>query len=395
MAINLPSDEAVKSKSSVSNYNLDTKQAYQFIKAWNQVQEANGNISNLIHVDGAKDLEKIKSEYNEYRGAVKSKAITGASAATGSGLISQTYDIADLSMVAIELGDAARSSGIPFKSGVKGTYNKPGFQGFGDYQASTPGSALTADVAVNVGVIRPINPALYQAEIPVYDDPIFTDYVGNRGQLIAMFQQVLNIKKGTLRDNLLFTDLTSNPTGLTISTPSSATYFPIAQSINALVSRLRRFAQAGPVKIYVNQFGLTRIINEQDQMGNFSNQANFNTIMKFTPARADMAMPEVGLAGRMCGAEVHVVPAIKNTYTVNASGAVTAQTGGSNTIVAVGITNAAAVIAGDPADDFITVFDATNDRAAFREATTSVAARTYAGAGIMNPYMWGYYSFIA
>ena len=208
-----------------------------------------------------------------------------------------------------------------------------------------------------------------------------------------MFEQVLEIKKGVLADKLVVSALAANPTGITTRAASGATSFPLMTEIMFLVSELSRF---GTPAVYVNRRGLMRILSEQDQLGNFSN-AGLSGLGngKFVYADNKGQIPRKGLVGYTMGAEVYIVPSIPNTLTVNPSNAITATTGGVNTLLAVGIPGMAGVVRGRAEDDFVTIYSPSNDRQAFREAQTSIGAYTYMGANILNPYGWGYYAFTA
>lgn len=364
-------------------------QARQLGTAFAQLSTMRSDIPQLSDVQ---DSETFIKSYSKASQAFK-KAITGASALTGNALVGQTFEPLDFSMITIEQGNAFVESGVQFFRNLVGQKTIPAFNNFGDFIPSTPGTPLTNDVAVNKAINNPLNPALYQAEIPLYEDPALTDYLHDLGRLYAVFEQVLEVKKQQLADDLLAQAITANPTGITIKPVSSSTYFPITLSIKQLVAELSKF---GRPKIYVSNNGLSAVINEQDANGQFASE-NVEGIGngKFRFSTPNGVIPEKGLVGFMAGAEVHIVPKIKSTYTVNGSNAVTAQTGGSHTIAAVGIPQMAGIGRGRPEHDFVQVYTSQDSLTVFRSSEPTIGAKTYMGATVANPYGWGYYAFPA
>jgi hypothetical protein len=365
--------------------------------------EFNKAVSNSPEL-GLKPLAPMKPEafISEYRAAyapIRStieKAITGASAATGNAMVGQQFMPVSMDYIALQLGNVYAESGASQRVGAVGQQTFPAFQNFGDYSTVTPAGDLTTqtvnDIATNIGVNRPIAPALQRAEIPLFQDPALTAYLDNRGALFALFENILDVKKGVRLDQLINADLTANPTGLTIL-PANIGQFPITKAIMQLITQFSAF---GEPKVFLNTRGFYRLMSEQDTVGNLSNEG-LNGIGngKFIWSSADRRVPRKGLVGLLFGAEVHIVPSILNIYTTNASNAITAQSGGASTFVAVGYTPALGVVRGRPEDDFVQAFTPSNSLINARTGTSTILGMAYLGAGVINPYMWGYYAFTA
>jgi hypothetical protein len=382
----------VYEQKSIPNYKLN--QASQLQNAVNKLAFERPDIPQVQAMDAQEFTKSYNSrahKLNKVKSLMKNKAITGASAATGNALVGENFDPVDLSLVTIERGFSFVNSGVRFRPNVAGSYTFPAFNGFGDFTASTPGSSLKNDIASSVGVNNQINPSLYQAEIPIYEDPALTDYLHNLADLYSVFENILEIKKEQLADDLLAQAITANPSGITIKTAPSGTYFLVTRAIKELVAEKSKF---GRPKIYLNHSGLTRILTEQDANGQMSSESYEGLGNgKFRFANNNGEIPQSGLVGFMAGVEVHIVPKILNTYTVNGSNAVTAQTGGSNTIVAVGIPQMAGVVRGRPEFDFVKAYTSQESLTVFRESEATIGAKTYMGADLINPNGWGYYAF--
>ena len=385
MAFTLSSQQFITKEKSINM--LEDNQmriADQFIKAYNNL--AVNDPSQRCKALPAVKSDDLVSAYAEF----KSKAITGATAVTGNALVGQTFAPISLDLIAIEMGDVFRSSGVYFEANVRGQKTFPAFQGFGKFTKVTPGTSVTNDIAVNVGVNNPVNPAQYQAEIPLYNEPSLTAYQGNIGAMFGVFEQVLEVQKGYLADDLMAEAITTNPTGITaLDSTGATTYFPIVNKIQELVNK---FSKYGPVKVWMNHYALTKVMTEQSSTGDLSNTSLAGLGNGRLIIGNNGIIPKAGLVGYMCGAEVWLVPAIKSTYTVGASNAVTAQTGGTKTVIVVGIARALGTVRGVAENDFVTVFDPKNSRDNFRDATTTIGAYTYSGSSVLNPYMVGYYA---
>jgi hypothetical protein len=331
----------------------------------------------------------IASKVNE----MYQKAITGATAATGSALVGQTYMPVDMQLVALEVGNVFVESGA--RTAISGGQVVfPAFQNFGDFVDVTPANDLITqtvnDVAVNVGVNRPVTPTLQRAEIPLFQSPSLAAYLGNRGALFALFEQILEIKKGVRADQKLIADVITNPTGITALAAQTGS-FPITKGILTLITQLARYDQAGNMRIYLSHFGLTKLMTEQSTTGDLRNAGmGEGTFVRATGE----GIPNKGRVGWIAGREVHLTPAIRSNYAVDGSNAITTGTG-TNTFALVGVAPSAGIVKGQPEDDFVTVFEPNNSLVNFRTGTTTIGAMTMIGGGLLNPYMWGYYAFAA
>jgi hypothetical protein len=364
--------------------NQAVNRANQFFVAWQRMVDADIKTP-FTDKENLKSMVRTSQEefMNEYSSILKNqKAVTGGATATGEGLVNIEYnpieEILDIK------GGAFRNSGVRFSSEQIGTAHFPTATGTGDFTAATAGSSTTNDVTPTFyDQTVPIND--YIAEIPIYNHPVLTSYVGSPAQLYSLFEAALEEKKKVLEDDLLAQAL-SGSGAITILPTSSATYAPIASSIQDLI--VKRIRKYGRVKVYVNHDGMYRWLDERDADGNFPSLS-----AKFVFNNNSQEVPEVGRVGTFAGAEVHIVPKILSTYTTNASNAINAQTGGTKTAAFVGIPNMAGIARGRREFDTISVFNHTNDLTAFRTNQTIMGALTHMGANVLNPDAWGYYAF--
>lgn len=375
-----------KSPAIINNKAMDqaVSRANQFFVAWQRMVDSDIKTP-FSDKESLKNMVRTSQQefVNEYSDILKSrKAVTGAAAATGEGLVNIEYNPID-EILDIK-GGAFRASGVRFASEQIGTAHFPSATGTGDFVAATAGSSTTNDVTPTF-YDQTIAIADYIAEIPIYNHPVLTSYVGSPAQLYALFEGALEEKKKVLEDDLLAQAL-SGSADVTILPTSSATYAPIASSIQDLV--VKRIRKYGRVKIYVNQDAMYRWLDERDANGNFIDLSS-----KFIFSNNAQEVPEVGRVGTFAGAEVHIVPKIPSTYTTNASNAITAQTGGTKSAAFVGIPNMAGIARGRREFDTISVFNHTNDLTAFRTNQTIMGALTHMGANVLNPDAWGYYAF--
>lgn len=364
--------------------NQAVNRANQFFVAWQRMVDADIKTP-FTDKENLKSMVRTSQEefVNEYSSILKSqKAVTGGATATGEGLVNIEYnpieEILDIK------GGAFRNSGVRFSSEQIGTAHFPTATGTGDFAAANAGSSTTNDVTPTFyDQTVPIND--YIAEIPIYNHPVLTSYVGSPAQLYSLFEAALEEKKKVLEDDLLAQAL-SGSTDVTILPTSSASFAPIASSIQDLI--VKRIRKYGRVKVYVNHDGMYRWLDERDADGNFP-----SLFAKFVFSNNSQEVPEFGRVGTFAGAEVHIVPKILSTYTTNASNAINAQTGGTKTAAFVGIPNMAGIARGRREFDTISVFNHTNDLTAFRTNQTIMGALTHMGANVLNPDAWGYYAF--
>lgn len=371
-------------KSKVKSMSFNTNKFRAFNEKLNGYLAKEGRYDEIVELDS----ELVQKSANSY--TVKKKALTGANPASGNAMVGQNYAPISLDLFAIEKGDVFRTSGSQFRANVSGNYTFPAFQNIGKFASTTPGTPLTNDIGTGTGVNNPVLFDRYAAEFGLFESPLLSDYLHDRGQAFAVFEQVIEMRKGTLADDLVVNNIATNPAGITALATSGETDFPVTQEANKLINQFRKF---GVPKVYVNHQGLSILQNESLQS---SNGANTVTTQFFRTSNLNGAIPEMGLAGYLNGAEVHIVPAIPSTVTVDGSNVITSLSGGTDTFLFVAIPQKAiGQIRGKAETDTIAIFDSTNSLEAYRSDETIIGAKTNMGASLINPYMAGYYCFTA
>lgn len=375
-------------KSDVKRFKNFEAKLKTFSASWNKLMQLNGRMDSLIDLSSSQDaVEKTFREYQKVSPVVNrlavEKAVTGAGAATGSGLIAQEYMEFLLANVAEVEGEVYKRSGVRYLSGVIGSLQVPAATQFAQFTTSTSGTPLTNDLTANNPFLNTtINLAQEHGEIIIWNAPIFESYIGRPAQLMATFEAIMNLKKLQLEDTRLSTAITTNGTGVL---ESSASTFPLSRTVKETVLSIRRFGTTP--KIYANFSGLNKLLDESDLDGN---NLNGNNIVFKYKDRETQTMGASGHVGWIAGAEVHLTESVLNTYTVDVTGAITAQTGGTNTAILIGVPHHAAIIRGRKELEFVSVIDGRNDLDAFRSSTTHIVSDFFLGADITNTATWRY-----
>lgn len=340
-------------------------------------------------------LDRADNQFSEYvkmKSAIaqnlKEKAVTGAGASTGSALVGEEFLQLVVDDIAMEMGGVFRGAGVSVRPNAYGQVTKQGAGSVGDFVPMNSGTTVTNDVSPTFENL-PVDVSGYLAMIQIYNDPVLDSYVAQPAQLLGVFETVLELRKLWHEDKLMSASITNATLGnKTAIAASSATEFPIAESLYKLIFEIRKVSARQPA-LFLSAAGLTALLNERDANGNFSNRN-----ITFMFSSRDQSIPQAGRVGTFGGVGVFITESILSTYTVNASNVVTAQTAGSHTVGAVMAPNAGLIARGRGDLDYTQVFSGrTGDLTAFKDGLTIVGAETHMGAGVTNGFLTGYYAF--
>jgi len=382
-------NDNIQTSNSMTNRQFSKRKAVTFTQILKGIAESRGNYQSY----GDVDMDRMSREYfGAKQDIVKQKAVTGAAANTGSAFVNTQYELFNISSVAELAGGIFRQSGFKTATGNASSFITPTAGPMGDLQPTQPGTSIVNDLTSgNPFINLPITIRRYLGEIPIYNDPVAQGYVGNIGQLLAVFEELLELKKLQREDLDVLSNgsngITDNPANISVEILPTSGTFPIHTAVRKLTSKLGKYTAGRPV-VYMNQSALDMALNEKDLSGNYPDGG-----ARPTPGLVQISgqvIPDAGRFGSMAHSNAFLVPKIKNTYSVSASGVVTAQTGGNYTIIAVGVPSHAMVANQRREMDNIAVFTPDNNKQAFNTDQTIVAGATGVGGGIINPYTWGY-----
>jgi hypothetical protein len=352
------------------------------LEQWNNAMTLSGRIEYKVptEIDKAEmyaELEKFENE----------KAITGAGASTGLGLISNYYP--QLQYVLNIAGGVYIASGAQYQDEVNGNAVFTGAANFGDFVALT--STLTTpttspnDIAGNNLGQTTVNLNQYYAEVPIFNT-VAARYASNPGQLYGVFSSLLELKKLVNLDVLATTAIVLNA-GVT-ATPVQVGPGPITSAMIQMIKITSKY-QFRP-KYYMNQAAFADFVNERNTFGDTIQKAYAQ--YSFTQVSGS-SIANAGLVGYFGGYEIHLVPSIPSSCTVDVNNAVTAVTGGNKNVIIMGIPNDLGIIRGRAEFDTNTVFSPGNSLAAARTGQTIISASTQQGAGLINTASWSYYAY--
>jgi len=377
-------------------------QAKQFFKAWNDVAYSRGEEGNMIDLSNAELMSQTFNEYSE----LKQKAVTGAGASTGLGLVSSTFE--PLTEILSVQGGGFIKSGIQFKDNQIGSAVFPAAANAGHYKDGASGSTVNNDVTSgnpffnNSAVLAPKT-----LEIPIYDNPVLVNYQPGPAQLLTVWESYIANEKLVLADTLMANSIVST-TGVTALATSGAPYAPIASSIMKMISKVAKYGR--PV-VYVNEDGYFKLIDERNSNGDGVKYPLTINLFGQTVVNGQVTgeIPRVGKIGSLNGmADLVLIPTdatdstnqtgIRSTYNTNGSNVITVSsgvptTGGTKTAAIVGIPRFAGVGKAGNQFDVISVFNAQNSYYSFSTGQLVIGSRVHMGAVTINPVAWQYYAF--
>lgn len=310
------------------------------------------------------------------------KTFTGATTATGQGLI-ETRVSTPITFVG-NRGGVLIEAGVDYKpnSNYNVTFNS--FQLNGSYQQIACGT----DTANEISTFAANTATLLRerAEIQGCEDVIAR--TPDRSQLLLSFELALENEKLLLADRKAVAAVTTNPSVAAIDPATLQTYGPIADAMLSMQANLAgMYSEPGTGHIYVmNQTVLSKLLREQDSSGKFQNGSYFERSYE------NGRRPSSGLVGYFDGFPVYVTNGVLSTYTTNASGVITAQTGGNKSAVLFGLPFTLGIARGPAEYDMIQVFTPQNDRQSYYEGEVTIGAATYMAAVVKSPAAWNYFA---
>lgn len=326
---------------------------------------------------------------NQLSNYMSEKSFTAASVTTGSGLIAQN-NVLPLFYSDLQ-GGGFVSGGIDYRPNVRTSVTLPSLSINGGFVAQVCGTPSTNEISLFGR--KDIALQGYTAYIDGCEDVLARNE--NPAELITTFETALENQKLILSDSLIAQNITTAASGAIAINPASFTPTGGVGAVHLgmikLVETVGKYGQ-GQAKFFLNHAGYSRLMSEQTTQGQFLESKYFFV------SNVGGALPQSGLVGYFGGHEVILVGSepgkgILGTYTVSASGAVTAQTAGTSTVVIFAVPKAITLIRGAADMDYTQVFTGRDDRQSFFEGKTTIGARTYMGAGLANPLRVAYYAF--
>lgn len=317
-----------------------------------------------------------------------SKAFSGASASTGNALTA-TNQVADLYYSDIE-GGAFIKSGIDYKTNIFSSITLPSLTINGTFVAQVGGTASTNEISAFAR--KDVSLQGYNAIIQGFEDTLVR--CTDPAELIATFEQALDNQKLIFSDTLVANAITSTTSGVIALDPTQvATVGSIHLNMYKQIGLIGKYITSGRAKFYMTHAAYIRLRSEQDSQGRF-----LDCSCSLVNASAG-ALPLSGAVGYFEGYEIILVGGDASTgrglldaYVTSTSGVVTANTGGTKSIVIFAAPQAIVVIRGRAEYDVIRVFSAETDRSSFLDGQTTIGARTYMAAALRNPLRVSYFS---
>lgn len=393
MAIPTFTNQEIKQSSSLNLKSIhpDTKVEY-FFTTYNRFCDEIGKPEhrvNLRSLNKKSFYEELGSIYENHNKVRNEKAISGAGATSGISLISTQFP--ELEYVLQLKGGIFIKAGARYYPEANGNYTFSGGANFGRFaqstgEATTLRTAFTNDIAVGKMTQAQVILNDYNAEIPIFES-VASRYAENPAKLYAIFTSLLENQKLVLTDDLAITAITTS-SGVT-ALPVEAGFGSLTGAIVKAIGITSKY-QFVP-KIFLNTTGFATLQNERNSFGDPIQkqyaQFSFNTIQ-------GALSPNGGLVGYFGSYEVHVVPAINNTFDVDAStNAITSATTGNKSLVMVGVPTDIGIIRGRSEFDTTSIFTSQNSFTAYINNLAVLGAKTKAGAGVINPASWAYYAF--
>jgi hypothetical protein len=316
------------------------------------------------------------------------KTFSGAAAATGAGLI-ETRVATPITFLS-QRGGVFIESGINFKDNAAFNVTFNGVRTDGSFTLVACGTATTNEISTfSNGTATLLRETAF---IEGCEDVLARTPDAN--STIAVFEELLENEKLILADNKVAASITSNAGVAAINPTGLSTIGEITDGMLAMIGNLGGFYTntGNGLAFYLNRQGFSRMLREQTNTGAFISGRPFGQGY-FERAFVNGRAPTHGLVGYFDGYPVFLTPGILNTYTANATGVITAQTGGTNTAVILAETGVLGLArAGREFDDLV-VFDTKNDRQAALEGEVTILATTYMAAVTIIPAGANYFAF--
>ena len=313
------------------------------------------------------------------------KTFTGAGAATGQGLIETRVDT-PITYVG-NLGGVFIEAGVDYKANQNYNVTVNSFSLNGSYSQIACGT--DTDNEISTFATGTATLLRERAEIQGCEDVIAR--TPDRTQLIASFENALENEKLVLADQKAAAAVTSSASVAAIPTAGLSTDAPITDAMLAMIGNIGDlYSQPGTGHVFImNNTVFSKMLREADTTGGLINSPMFAR-GQFQADYPNGRRPTVGLVGYFAGYPVYLSNGILSTYTVDASQAITAQTGGTNSAVLFGLPYTLGLYRGLAEMDTITIFNPQNDRQSYLEGEVTVGAATYMAAVLKSPAAWNY-----
>ena len=349
-------------------------------------------VNTFRYQKNAPTIEPTKDELAQSIKAFEtsSKAFTGGSSTTGSGLTA-TNTVAPIFYSDIE-GGAFIKSGISYMQNVDNSYTLPRFDINGGFVPQIGGTSTVNEISTFAD--QSVALQGFTAVISGNEDTFVRN--SDPAAIIATFEAALNNQKLILSDTLIAAKVTASGSGaIALPTTGVNTYGFIHLQMYNQIGFLGKYANEGTPTFYMTHAAYMRLVSEQDNQGRFLDCPYQMT----KPVNTDGSIPVSGLVAYFGGYPIMLVGStgtkgILSTYTVatGGSGVISAQTGGTSTAVIYAVPKALVLVRGKSEYDQIQVFNGTTDRDTFLRGEITVGARTYMGTALWNPLRVSYFT---
>jgi hypothetical protein len=353
---------------------FDTDRARQWVNAINAARLKNSETALTV------DFEQAKAEYES--AINNAKALDGLTPTTGSGLISRITDSA-LQIKQKKNGGLALSDCVMRATDVTCyTFNTANLETveFTDIACGTDNcnSFISTDTSVE---LTPTRKMLY-ADVC----ESLLSKMSSVGDFLRSVEEFMDLKKLKLADKLLIDAIINNADVVAVD-PASIQTGPGGLH-EAMFQIQGQLVEYGDMCFAVNGSGLAKLRNERGTNGQFISSCGCSPI-DLSNEPADRAQCIVGY---FYGYPVYLVPEIKNTYTVDAAGTVTADTGGTSSLL-IGMSQGSLALAtGRRIDDSIQTWSGSDDLTLYCQDKYAIACKTSMDAKVIQPNCVMYYA---
>lgn len=345
--------------------NNETNFINSFVNQWNRISVTTG-----------KGIVINKNEIN----ADNIKSFIGDTALNGQNLPDVTHR---------RLGMIVRKAGV--------------FTEIGDYAEDSTTDIKFTNLRANGSLIATTNGTAFNNEISQFDTVTLTlarqaaEISGygailarttTQDELLKVATMVLQNQKKLRFDQMAAVELTTNPAIANIDTTTPPTTAPIHTYLKTMIGNLSGTVDGVSEHVFVTSpQGVARLFQEKTTTGEFVAKDN-NT--SFTPRLVDGIRQSVGYVGDFDGYKVYATNGILATYTTNASGAVTAQTGGTRTIFGFGLPFQLKLGSSLLQNDTVSIFDEKNTYSNFKDGSMQIGLSFLGAVRVCSPSTWQY-----
>lgn len=339
----------------------------------------------------------IPNAFNIERGvqtALNRKALTGASAATGQGLLMRSYDLQIKGTA--NMGGAMQASGAKIVETAGDTYrfqfrHRSAIHTFSD---KVMGTNTTNDSVGTFGE-RTITLAFFDLRFPIQLN-VLQGYLGREQELYDFFINDIENQILGLQDDLgvrAFLDIstisgTAPGANIIANTALLSGQFPLTKTIVKMVNQIRK--ATGRAAVHVSAAGLTALLTEQDTTGALGQAVDTRVPSEFKLVLANNSLIQAGYVGTLSGAPVFINNAIGDDYTA-AANPITAVGGGTKSACFVFNPDMLCIARGK--NDLTGTMIFNDDRQKFMSGVVEILNNTSMGAAFVNPNAGTYCTF--